>query len=376
MTRILMSLAACGLLAAPAFAQCEGDDRCPEETVSTDCTRAFDATAAWTVESPSEDLLGLVDAVGAACGAEAERAAAREAVRGILRHVMPRWSTEIEQPELDALVFVAARLNAGYWQVHALRGDRAEVNEDWPLAAEELQLAATLAADERDTSERNAPSNEVIADFANRARYAMSLSDDFVPILRGRDDAPAGVFVLPDRGGVPVRTVPTPIEFATCAEAYDAENPCGVQFSERGAAYVVEFWEFVRTRGARFGSENGGATAACILGHTDERGPADLNRMLSERRSQAVQARLLELAQANIASAATLPENDTGARARVEADAALARVQALRAEGCGEDAPLPLEGTLHGNLSLEEQHQIQRRVELDLEGSCGCAASD
>lgn len=371
MPRLLFSAALCGVLAGPAFAQCDGD-RCPDDDISTECTRAFDAVSDWTVADEDADVLALVDAVGEACDSGAERAAAREASRTILRHVMPQWSLELEQPELDAWLQVASRLNGRYWQVHALLGDRAEAAQDWPAASEHLQLAATLANDVTDTSDRNAPPNEMIADFANRARIAVSLSDDFLPITRGRDGAPAGVFVLGERGGVPVRTVPTPIEFDTCAEAYDPEHECGVRFSERGARYVVEFWEFVRTQGRRFQTAAGEAVTACIIGHTDDRGDAALNRGLSLRRANAVRDRLIALAENGVVQAAAEAQNETGDLARTAAEEALARVEALIPHGCGEDDPLPLEGTLHGNLSLEEQHQIQRRVELDLEGGCGC----
>jgi len=205
------------------------------------------------------------------------------------------------------------------WRLAAWAGDFAMQSNAYAQAVRLYQDALDDIRDEQ----RNPtpPDATIIAAIHKKAQTASLLSPEYVK-RTDRSGEPRGLACPTFRGYEPRRTA-VPIQFE-----YDS-----VAFTRKGREAFEDMRGYLRRQGD---------PDIHLVGHTDPRGPEDYNQWLSERRADAVKARL--------------EENKYRGR--------------IRMSGRGETQRFEPDDP--GRYSEDERYQLDRRVELEREkgGSC------
>ncbi|MEM7544013.1 MAG: OmpA family protein [Pseudomonadota bacterium] len=291
-------------------------------TIAATLTMAPNAHAA----SPACETI-MNDASAAAGDIEALRAlhnaadqqcqiAVSAAVSRKLGFALFNEAREVPEGERVAILKDAARY-AKDWRILAGLGSEQLRAGDRTGAAESLQSALIVI---QETPPDPPPPPAVVQKLLTMANNARAAAPSYVKAQTTRSGDPGGVAA--DRvAGVDIEAVPFPIEFV-----FNETTP-----TEDGAFAIADLADIMAASAAR---QSGGFIV--LAGHTDPVGDEASNRVLSERRAEAVREALLA----------------TGKLQGLE----------IRTMGCGETSPPRIESPEF--YSTDEIHQIMRRVEL------------
>ena len=200
---------------------------------------------------------------------------------------------------------------APLWQAHAALGDLASDRNEHSQATRHYQQA--LDAIGNPTLTPNEPVG-ITERLFRKAQASRMLATDYVPTTRSRSGEPTGLASTAIRS-FGVREVAIPIQFEFNS----------VEFVAKGREAAEDLLDYLNRQGA---------TAITLVGHTDPVGSVTYNEHLSLRRAQAV----AEYLRAHGFSGT------------------------IHIEGRGPHEPFSVDDL--GRYTLEQQHQLHRRVEL------------
>jgi outer membrane protein OmpA-like peptidoglycan-associated protein len=285
------------LVAVPAAADCGAQ------------TRALETAARGDDAAAIEFALGRVDH-DVSCSDRVRAEASRLASRGLVRLAQRLEGADASRQE--PLLRRALEIGAT-WQAAAMLGDLDRGRQDYGAATRDYQQALDLINDPVATPA--APDPATIGRIFERAAESRLLAPQYVPVPHDRRSGEAGGLALAGIRGFEVKVVPIPITFVTDSSA----------LTESGRQAALDLLAYL--------SEQKPAVVT-LSGHTDERGAADYNQALSERRAAAVAAFLVA----------------NGYAGRIET------------EGRGEQQPIGLDDP--ARYTREQVWQLNRRVEL------------
>ncbi len=274
------------------------------------CTQLYEETK--NADQKVDTLKALFNKAAARhdCDAEFKRALGRKVSVAITKNVeaaMKRGSAleELEIDLIDSLHYYR------HWQVLATLGDIADGRRDRDNATKRYQEA--LDAIEDKTLTKTPPSAGTIKMIVAKAETARLLSQNYVAVPRTRG-APTGLGA-PSIRGVVIKKVAVPITFEFGSD----------EFTEKGAAAAQDLLSYLKAQGA---------PAITLAGHTDPVGSDASNHELSIRRAEKVRA--------------FLSSAEYGSEIKI----------------IGHGESQPFEPTNPEKYSVEELHQMSRRVEL------------
>ncbi|NNF78814.1 MAG: OmpA family protein [Rhizobiales bacterium] len=244
------------------------------------------------------------------CDTDFKRALGRKVSVAITANVEAalKQGRKLEEMEID---LIESLHYFRHWQVLATLGDIADNRLDREAATKRYQEALDAIDDE--TLTKKAPSAATIKMIVGKAETARLLAQNYVAVPRTRG-APTGLGA-PSIRGVVIKKVAVPITF----EFGSAD------FTEKGAAAAQDLLSYLKAQGA---------PSITLAGHTDPVGSDAANHELSIRRAERVKEFL---------SAA-----DYAAEIKI----------------IGHGEQQPFEPTNPEKYSVEELHQMSRRVEL------------
>ncbi|MEM8686214.1 MAG: OmpA family protein [Pseudomonadota bacterium] len=274
------------------------------------CTQLYEETK--TANQSVETLKALFAKAAARhdCDEEFKRGLGRKvsvAITADVEAALKRGSTleELEIDLIDSLHYFR------HWQVLATLGDIADGRRDRENATKRYQEALDAI---QDKSLTNAPpAADIIRKIVNKAETSRLLSASYVAVPRTRGNATG--LGAPSIRGVVIKKVAVPItfEFGTA------------EFTEKGAAAAQDLLSILKSQGA---------PSITLAGHTDPVGSEASNHALSIKRAERVREFL---------SAADYSSE-------------------IKIIGHGESRPF--EPSNPEKYSVEELHQMSRRVEL------------
>lgn len=274
------------------------------------CTQLFEQTKGAERDVDTLKALFAKAAARHDCDDEFKRALGRKvsvAITGNVEAALKNGSTleELEIDLIDSLHYFR------HWQVLATLGDISENRLDREEATKRYQQALDAIDDE--TLTREAPSATIIKTIVAKAEAARLLSKNYVAVPRTRG-APTGLGA-PSIRGVVIKKVAVPITF----EFGSAE------FTEKGAAAAQDLLSYLKAQGS---------PEITLAGHTDPVGSEAANHELSIRRAERVRE--------------FLSGGAYGSHIKI----------------IGHGESQPFQPTNPEKYSVEELHQMSRRVEL------------
>lgn len=240
-------------------------------SATASCQPILDADAALTTEGGMRlDALMTADdaAESAGCSTDERQQIARWLALGLLYKASQESENYVDaEPILEQALTIATP-----WQVLAAAGDAARARRDFPLAAERYQLAlqdVILLSDPASAYWDLPPDEATIRDLRRKADEMRLVSSSFVSI-------PGRPACQIQSLGMWATEIVAPIRFVTDE----------VTFTEAGAEAADELY------GCLSSLDPAEIVSVTVIGHTDERGEADYNLDLSNRRAEAVKAHL------------------------------------------------------------------------------------
>lgn len=223
-----------------------------------------------------------------------------------------------KKTEAAALLDQALADGVRVWQLHAARGDLASAARDRPTAVRQYESAIELISNLDETP--TPPSTEILNDIHRKAQNARLLlpPDVHVEASRNRAGGISGV-LTPSLRGHEVEEVALAIQFEFGSE----------RFTKVGQLQAAELLEALQQQKP---------ARVILIGHTDPVGTHSFNDALSLRRAEAVKEYLVR--------------------------GGLVGEIVTKGRGKREPNKAALEPGIY---SVEEQHQLHRRVELDRE---------
>ncbi len=240
-------------------------------SAAASCQPILDADAALAAEGGMrlDALMAANDAAEAAgCSADERQQIARWLALGMLYKASQESADYAEaEPILDQALAIATP-----WQVLAAAGDAARARRDFARAAERYQLAlqdVILLSDPASAYWDLPPDEATVRDLRRKTDEMRLVSSSFVSI-------PGRPACQIQSLGMWAAEIVAPIRFVTDE----------VSFTEAGAEAADELYACLSSL------DPAEIVSVTVIGHTDERGEAEYNRDLSNRRAQAVKAHL------------------------------------------------------------------------------------
>ncbi len=274
------------------------------------CTQLFEQTKGAERDLDTLKALFAKAAARHDCDDEFKRALGRKVSVAITANVEAALKKGRKLEELE-IELIESLHYYRHWQVLATLGDISDDRLDREEATKRYQQALDAIDDTILT--KKPPPAKVIKTIVAKAEAARLLSQNYVAVPRTRG-APTGLGA-PSIRGVVIKKVAVPITF----EFGSAD------FTEKGAAAAQDLLSYLKAQGT---------PSISLAGHTDPVGSDAANHELSIRRAERVRE--------------FLSSSDYGAEIKI----------------IGHGESQPFEPTNPEKYSVEELHQMSRRVEL------------